>query len=64
MRAFLIGLGEGCAIGFGVGLVTWGIARGIQNPPKLMFVPLGVLLLLLVHFCRKRRTGRGINWTF
>lgn len=55
---FLISL----AIGFAVGLVTYGIARGVQQPVKLLFVFPGIGLLIGVHYWHKWLTGSGFSW--
>ena len=52
---------EGFVGAFGTGLVVWGILRGIENPKKLVFVPIGLALLILLHFYLKRTKGKGLS---
>jgi hypothetical protein len=43
---------------FGVGLVVFGLARGIHTPEKLLFVPCGLLIIGLMFWRQRKRKKR------
>jgi hypothetical protein len=45
----------------GVGFILFAIDRGLQQPHKLVFVPVGIALLIFAHFYSKRVLGKGLN---
>jgi hypothetical protein len=64
MVPFFLGLLQGALVGVGIGCAIWGLRYGISRPEKLLFVPVGVLILTATHFYLKRTTGRGLKSPF